>query len=504
MLFNSYAFLFAFLPLTWTGHIVLLRRSECLATCWLAAASLFFYGWWDYRYLPLLLLSVLANFYAARRIARCDRAAAKKRCLATALTANLLLLVYYKYAALLLSTLGLPGRPAAAITLPIGISFFTFTQIAYLVDCYRGQAGPCRLRHYLLFVSYFPHLIAGPLLHHADMMPQFAAPCRRWLQRAELHADMSAGLSMLSIGLAKKVLLADHLAPHAHQLFNSADAPSLLLAWGGVLAYSFQLYFDFSAYSDMAIGISRLFGIRLPLNFASPYKAANISVFWRRWHMTLSRFLRDYLYIPLGGNRHGMARRHAGLMITMVLGGLWHGAGWNFAIWGGLHGLYLMLHHAWRALRPASAGRSLSSTAAATIANTALTFGVVSVAWVFFRAPDLDTALRILRGMAGGVGCALPDAIGHRLGALKPLLEQAGWQFYLGGGERFTGTWSWVLVAALIAFCMPNTQQIMAGDGGWSRIRWTARPSTAIAIGLLASAGLLSLTTPTAFLYFQF
>ena len=485
MLFNSYPFLCVFLPLTLAGYWTLARRGTQLAMLWLAAASLLFYGWWEVRSLPLLLLSILGNYLAEQQIGRCRGKRTRLAWLAGAVAANLLLLGHYKYA----------GWPGPSASLPIGISFFTFTQIAWLADCHRGQAGPCKLRHYVLFVSYFPHLIAGPLLHHRDMMPQFER------QRVALanSDDCAAGLSIFCLGLAKKVLLADHLAPHANLLFNSQQGTSLLLAWGGVLAYSFQLYFDFSAYSDMAVGVSRLFGIRLPQNFASPYKAGNISDFWRRWHMTLSRFLRDYLYIPLGGSRHGLVRRYASLMLTMVLGGLWHGAGWNFAIWGALHGLYLMLHHGWSALHPTRqfgvAGRVLA---------TGLTFIAVAVAWVFFRAPDLASALRILHGLAGGYGVGLPDAVGHHIGRLMPLLEHAGWQFYLGGGERFGATWGWVLVAALIAFGLPNTQQIIDGGVGKAGLVWAARPLPAVAIGLLASASLLSLTTPTAFLYFQF
>lgn len=236
--------------------------------------------------------------------------------------------------------------PSLNVILPIGISFYTFTQIAFLVDTFQGKVNEYRFTHYLLFVTYFPHLIAGPVLHHKEMMPQFA-DSKIYKFSA---TDFAVGITIFCIGLAKKVLIADNLAPYASPLFSGAASPSFLVAWGGVLAYTFQLYFDFSAYSDMAIGLSRLFGVKLPLNFNSPYKAVNISEFWRRWHMTLSRFLKDYLYIPLGGNRTGTIRRYRNLITVMLLGGLWHGAGCNFVIWGGLHGVYLIIHQGWRKL----------------------------------------------------------------------------------------------------------------------------------------------------------
>jgi alginate O-acetyltransferase complex protein AlgI len=510
MLFNSYGFLFAFLPVTLAGYLCLARFGASWAAGWLAGASLFFYGWWDSRYLLLLGASIALNYAGACRIAAAP-APVKQRWLAAAVGANLLLLGYYKYANFFLaSAAALAGRepPLLHIVLPVGISFFTFTQIAYLVDTAQGKVGERRLLPYILFVTYFPHLIAGPILHHKEMMPQFASEPVRRASTIDLAANGAVGLSIFIIGLAKKVVLADSLAPQASAVFDGAEAPSLLLAWGGVLAYAFQLYFDFSGYSDMAIGLSRLFGIRLPLNFASPYKAADIAEFWRRWHMTLSRFLRDYLYIPLGGSRHGALRRYRNLMITMVLGGLWHGAGWNFAIWGGLHGVFLIVHQGWAAL---AAGHGWRARRPWRPVAVALTFLSVCCAWVFFRAPDLGSALRVLEGMAGLSGIALPDVVGHHLGPLQAALEQAGVVFFLGGGARFAATWTWVAIAALIAFGLPNTQQIMreaassdASGGLAARLRWTPSPAWALGLGALGLAGLLSLSHPSEFLYFQF
>ncbi|HEY0060998.1 MAG TPA: MBOAT family protein [Telluria sp.] len=512
MLFNSFSFLFLFLPIVALGFFGLARRSKTLAAAWLAGASLVFYGWWSVAYIPLLLASILFNYGAGWQMGRTAAPGARKRLLIVAVAADLALLAYFKYADFLIGSVNtLTGAELDALNviLPIGISFYTFTQIAFLVDTYQGKVSETRFVHYLLFVTYFPHLIAGPVLHHKEMMPQFDQDATYRPSRANL----AIGLAIFAIGLAKKVLIADNLAPHAGFFFDASDQPSLLLAWGGVLAYSFQLYFDFSGYSDMAIGLSRLFGIRLPLNFHSPYKAVNITEFWRRWHMTLSRFLRDYLYIALGGNRHGAARRYFNLMATMVLGGLWHGAGWNFVVWGCLHGAYLMLNHAWAALaarlRISTAGRTWNA------AGMLLTFGAVCVAWVFFRSADFERALTILRGLFGAYGIGLPDSIGNRLGGLRSSLEQLGISFYLGGGTRFLQTWSWVVVGAAIAFLLPNTQQIMGRyepaldyqlqrDGGAGALAWRPSRRWAAVIGVLCLASLLSLSRPAEFLYFQF
>lgn len=510
MLFNSFTFLFLFLPITIVGYFALARKNHVWAAIWLAAASLVFYGGWSLAYIPLLVGSILFNYWMGQRIAAAS-GKARKRWLTFAIVADLGLLGYFKYADFFIAGINLTGAaqfPALSIVLPIGISFYTFTQIAYLVDTYQGKVKESRFIHYLLFITYFPHLIAGPVLHHAEMMPQFDRPSSYLFSQR----NVAVGLSIFAIGLAKKVLIADNLAPHAGFLFDQSDQFSLLLAWGGVLAYTFQLYFDFSGYSDMAIGISLLFGIRLPLNFDSPYKAVNIIDFWRRWHMTLSRFLRDYLYIPLGGNRKGPLRRHVNLFITMVLGGLWHGAGLNFVVWGALHGLYLMINHGWHVV--AAKIRFPSASRGWRIASIALTFMAVCVAWVFFRATEFDKAALILGGMAGHYGVSMPASIGLQLGSLKPLLEQAGVEFFLGGGARFIGTWSWVVLAAAIAFLCPNTQQIMRHhesrpmDAVTGRLAgamaWQPSRRWAVCIGAILIGSLLSLSRPTEFLYFQF
>ena len=513
MLFNSFAFLFLFLPITALGYFVLARRSHVAAAAWLVAASLFFYGWWSVEYIPLLLGSIGFNYWVGQRINTAERKTGF-RWLAFAVAANLLLLAYFKYADFLISGANYivsTDFPLLHVILPIGISFFTFTQIAYLVDTYQGKVKEYRFVHYALFITYFPHLIAGPVLHHAEMMPQFAQPENyRFSSR-----NMAVGLTIFFIGLAKKVLIADNLAPHANFYFNQGDPQTLLVAWGGVLAYTFQLYFDFSGYSDMAIGASRLFGIRLPLNFDSPYKSANIIDFWRRWHMTLSRFLRDYLYIPLGGSKKGPVRRYVNLMLTMLLGGLWHGAGLNFAVWGALHGAYLMINHAWVAL--AARLRVPTGSRAWRVFGVALTFVSVCFAWVFFRASDFPKALNIVAAMVGHYGIGLPESFAGPLKALDPLFQQLGVTFYSGGGSRFVQTYLWVLGGALIAFLLPNTQQIMGrfepaldyhGTPAklWPGLSldWHPNLRWAVFIGVLVLGSLLSLSRPAEFLYFQF
>ena len=358
MLFNSYTFILVFLPAAVAGfHLLRASGRERWAFAFLAAASLFFYGWWSLRGLALLCVLMTANYGLASWLVRGEGGARLRRAVLVAgLALNLTVLGYFKYANFFLETVApLAGRRLQLheIALPLGISFFTFQKIALLVDCHAGKVRRLDPLGYVLFVSFFPQLIAGPIVHHSEVMPQFAA-------RPRITAPLIAqAMALFTIGLAKKVLLADNLAPLVRPAFGAAAAghvPDLTQAWFSALAYTLQLYFDFSGYSDMAIGAALLFGVRLPLNFASPYKSTSIIEFWRRWHMTLSRFLRDYLYIPLGGNRRGPSRRYVNLFLTMLLGGLWHGAGWTFVAWGALHGAYLAVNHAWTALRGPASG----------------------------------------------------------------------------------------------------------------------------------------------------
>ena len=403
MLFTTPLFFFIYLPLVLAGFLLIGRYSANWAAAWLFAASVVFYGYWMPPFTALLLASIVFNFLVGRQIARSSIGKARGWLIA-GIVGNLGALAYYKYAGFLVDNVnqvfGL-GWDIGKIILPIGISFFTFTQIAYLADTYQKGTREYSPAHYGLFVTYFPHLIAGPVLHHAQMMPQFG---EARIYRADL-GNLAAGLSIFAIGLAKKIILADGLAPYADAVFDGAAAgrpPTSAEAWIGTLAYTLQLYFDFSGYSDMAIGLSWMFNIRLPHNFNSPYRARNIIDFWRRWHMTLSAFLRDYLYIPLGGNRRGPLFRHINLMLTMLLGGLWHGANWTFVVWGGLHGLFLIANHAFSS---ASAAWLIRLRTAPIFQPFAwlLTFLAVALAWVFFRATSFDAALRILSALAGGV-----------------------------------------------------------------------------------------------------
>lgn len=451
MLFNSFAFLFLFLPLALAGYQLLRRHG----IAWLAVCSLAFYAWWDWRFLPLLLLSICVNYAAGQAI--CSRnGLARRAVFFTALAFDLGLLLWFKYAAFLFGI-------DAGMPLPVGISFFTFTQVAFLVDCLHGIAREPRFGPYVLFVSYFPHLVAGPVLHHAEMMPQFRNG------QALRAKNLACGLTVFALGLAKKVLVADNIAPLASPIFAAGTAPQLLDAWIGTLAYGMQLYYDFSGYSDMAIGLSLLFGVRLPENFNSPYQAQNIADFWRRWHMTLSRFLRDYLYIPLGGGRCGKWTRQRNLMLTMVLGGAWHGAGWTFLAWGALHGLFLIAHRHFSGGAPRWWGRPL-------------TFLAVLLAWVPFRAPDMAVALDIWSGMAGWHGAGLPRGLGG-----------PGLQWVDGGGFGLP----LLAAAALAAWFAPNTQQLMGRQ-------WSGSLSNAGAVAALLLACIFSMNRPSEFLYFQF
>jgi alginate O-acetyltransferase complex protein AlgI len=444
VLFSSYEFIFLFLPITvWIYFWLAKKRYTKASTAWLVLASLFFYGYWNVKYVPLLLGSILFNYGIGSVI---ERAQNKKMFLTVGITGNLALLGYFKYTGFFLSSLNqvfLLAIPVPHIVLPLGISFFTFTQTAYLIDAYRGETKRYSFLTYSLFVTIFPHLIAGPIINHKDMIPQFS----RLRNFVIDYENVAKGGVIFIIGLFKKVVIADSLAPWAALAFNNADQLTMLEAWIGAISYTFQLYFDFSGYSEMAMGLGLLFNLRFPVNFNSPYKATSIIEFWRRWHMTLSAFLKDYLYIPLGGNRHGEFKKMRNLLITMLLGGLWHGAGWTFVIWGGLHGIYLVVNHQWR-----KHGIPLPI-----VLNWFLTFAAVVAAWVFFRADTVQQALAILYAMINIGGFALPIECKETLGFLQ------------GIGIPFT-TFQWegseeiyvVLLLSWVLYSWRNTQERIA------------------------------------------
>lgn len=455
MLFISVDFIFYFLPVVLAVYFALaptVRRR--IALIWLVAASLFFYAVWYPPYLALLVASIAGNYLFGQALMR----RSSRTVLALGVGANLALLGYFKYANFFIENANaMVGGSLSAVDigLPLAISFFTFQQIAYLVDVHQGKVRDSDFVHYALFVSFFPQLIAGPIVHHSEIIPQFS---RQDGRRRRRH-DLGVGFAIFLIGLQKKIVLADGIAVYADSMFAGAAHadPSFFPAWIGALAYTFQLYFDFSGYSDMAIGLARIFGITLPVNFHSPYKAVNIIDFWRRWHITLARFLRDYLYVPLGGNRRGRPRRYANLMVTMLLGGLWHGASWTFVVWGGLHGLFLVINHAWRASRRALGHDLERSTALGRALSRALTLLAVIVGWVFFRAPDWPTAIAMLSGMAGLNGVVLPEIWALQHAGLALLLEGLGVAF---AGTPFQGsTILWLAALLVIVLAFPNTQQ---------------------------------------------
>lgn len=465
MLFNSVQFIFLFLPCVLLLFFVAGYYSRQVAITILLAASIAFYGYWKPEFIPLLMGSIFCNYAAALLILRWQGLRRGKIVLIGAIAANLIVLGVFKYYNFFVSTLDavFPGIPQANIILPIGISFFTFTQIAFLVDAWRKIATERNFIRYALFVTYFPHLIAGPVLHHKQMMPQFADKAT---YRFSVEA-FSTGVVFFVIGLFKKVVIADPFSPYAAGLFDhvsSGEAPPILAAWIGAAAYTFQIYFDFSGYSDMAVGISKMFGITLPFNFNSPYKSTSVIEFWRRWHMSLSQFLRDYLYFTLGGNRHGEVRRYINLMLTMLLGGLWHGANWTYVAWGGLHGLYLAINHGWRRLIPSNGPPSITSRTL----GWGATFLAVMVAWVFFRARGWSEAVTILSAMTGASGVVLPTSWAAALGSVGHGLSVHGVQFsdaaFQVAGHEIPSPKRFMRMAALALaiIALPNSQQIAA------------------------------------------
>ncbi|MFT0733823.1 MBOAT family O-acyltransferase [Ralstonia wenshanensis] len=497
MLFTSLEFIFCYLPIVLAGFVASFRAfGQKGATVWLAFASLFFYGWWSAAYVPLLLGSILFNYVSGRAIDGC-RAVYPLRArwvLAVAVSCNLALLGYFKYANFFLSTISVVTErpvPILHIVLPLGISFFTFTQIAFLVDAWKGRAREPNFWSYLLFVTWFPHLIAGPVLHHGQMMPQFKNPLTYKIR----SRNAAYGVVLFVIGLAKKLLIADPISNYAAPVFQAAASGQTLgfqSAWTGAIAYGFQLYFDFSGYSDMAVALSMLFGVRLPINFDSPYKSTSIAEFWRRWHMTLSQFLRDYLYIPLGGNRYGEVRRFVNLMTTMLLGGLWHGANWTFVIWGGLHGAYLCLNHGYAKIPVRWRVGTYLPKAIVRVVSITVTWIAVTVAWVYFRADSVHAANSMIASMAGFV-------------------DGPAWHTIFEGHRRsvFVGA---VSACFAVVWFMPNSQQIVE----WIFLREHKLPARMRLIGMHALAFVCAMvlavsifttfgaTVDTPFLYFQF
>jgi D-alanyl-lipoteichoic acid acyltransferase DltB (MBOAT superfamily) len=514
VVFSTYDFLFFFLPICLAVSLSL--RHLGFFRSYIASIVLFsflFYAFWNPNYLWILGNSIFFNYLVGVYAYRTR----KFPVLILGVSANLLLIGYYKYKLFfggiandLLGTSFTLGH----VILPLGISFFTFQQIAWLVDCWQGKAKERDFLSYSLFISFFPQLIAGPIVHHAEIMPQVT----RSLVKSNIRSDLTIGLSIFIAGLAKKVLIADRLAPFADYMFASAvdgQPVGMLGAWSGVSAYALQIYFDFSAYSDMAIGLARMFGIDLPLNFNSPYKAHNIQDFWRRWHMTLSRFLRDYLYFPLGGNRHGQLMRWRNLMITMLLGGLWHGANWTFVFWGGLHGLYLVAFRFWLWTKQ----RLGVDIEFPTFVGVGITLFFVVLAWVPFRAESFAASLDIYAQMFGIAGATSSDWMSE--GVIYGVPETIARGVFAGVGANAFMSGALVQLglislALMIALTLPNTAEIFSryfspADGSvagnaWSalRVRWSPSMIWLVYIAGIFVICVIFMRRQAPFLYFQF
>jgi alginate O-acetyltransferase complex protein AlgI len=482
MLFNSPIYIFLFLPIVVVVYFILNKFHLLVAgKIWLVLASLFFYGYWNYQYLVLIIASILVNYLVGMAIARqailVSRSLKAKLVFTGGIVFNLGLLGYFKYADFFLANVSVvfgSEIPALNIILPLAISFFTFQQIAYLVDSYQSKVNEHSFLNYCLFVTFFPQLIAGPIVHHKEMMPQFKSIRNKLLN----VNNISLGMFIFSLGLIKKILIADTFATWADWGFsNSTDIGfGFWDAWFTSLSFSFQLYYDFSAYSDMAIGVALMFNIRLPINFNSPYKSRSIQEFWRRWHITLSSWLRDYLYIPLGGSRGRYRRTSLNLIITFLLGGLWHGAGWTFIVWGAMHGFALAAHRIWRLC-----GFSMNAWL-----GLLLTFVFVNFSWVFFRADTLQQAISISQCMVG---------VCHRAGSGVDLIWDETFFLFLAA-------------FSLVAFFMPNSLQVSGYITTKKHRFWSFKRSYVSAFVVAAALfyALVSGTSnaPSVFLYFNF
>ena len=503
MLFNSPAYIFLFLPVVIALYYLLNKsRLVVVGKAWLVLASLFFYGYWNPKYLLLIIGSKLANFAIGKALHRTrrDRGSVqnppltRRNILIGGIVLNLALLGFFKYADFFLTNLNVAigaSIPILELALPLGISFFTFQQIAYLVDCYKEDTKEYDFLNYCLFVSFFPQLIAGPIVHHREMMPQFMrirANVFNW-------RNIATGTFIFCVGLFKKIVIADTFAVWANAGFDSLHTMGLIEAWCASLSYTFQLYYDFSGYTDMAIGGALFFNIRLPINFNSPYKAKDIREFWRRWHITLSNWLRDYVYIPLGGSRAGKYRTYLNLFMTFLLGGLWHGAGWTFVAWGGLHGAALVAHRFW-----SRAGLRMPP-----LIGWFSTFMFVNFAWVFFRAASFEGAVRVLKGMAGINGLGTPAALADIVRRSKEWAALAFDGSMVGYAAQIDA-FAYIIAFGFAAFLLPNTMQMIRFVPYRGALAFKPRFIYAVFVGVILFYSLVSniQNAPSQFLYFNF
>jgi D-alanyl-lipoteichoic acid acyltransferase DltB (MBOAT superfamily) len=544
MLFNSYLFVLAFLPLTLALFYLFGRYSRESALRWLIFASLVFYAWWRPFNLAIIVPSILVNYGLARALQRLGQKDNSERAsrltLIAGLTFNILLLGYFKYSTFLTGAMNDAFGTSFVLTqviLPLGISFITFQKIAFLIDVHGKRIDSFTFRDYSLFVLFFPQLIAGPIVHYREMMPQF--------QRARCRfdaTDFAAGITMFAFGLFKKAVLADGIAPFVTMIYEragSGQSISLLPALFAAVGFTLQIYFDFSGYSDMAIGLGRLFGVRLPANFESPLRSSSIIDYWLRWHITLSRFLTAYIYNPLllaltrrrlararsAGSRRGMGLGSFAMLVvfptlvTMFISGLWHGAGYTFIVWGLLHGIFLSVNHGWRQIKSRYFPKTQQPLGKWRLPGFLLTFASIATAMVFFKAASLSAASKILAGMVGFHGIGLPNSIFEHLGPIASLLQKTG-----GGPESW---WSatdllwlcgWTLLLSVIAFLLPNTLQLLRRfepalhtsdtatlNTGWlTQLQWRPTLRWAMFVAAIAVTGVLRLGGPSEFLYWQF
>lgn len=495
MLFSSYEFIFFFLPVVLIGYFYLSKfHVKTLSISWLVFCSLVYYSWLKPIYLLLMLFSIFVNYILGDLLGKKTLSQQKKIILILGIIFNLGLLGYYKYTNFIIDTVNelfTTDYSLQKIILPLAISFFTFQQIAYLVDSYEGKTKHYTFLNYCLFVCFFPQLVAGPIVHHMDVMPQFnESKASRFSQR-----NFSLGLTVFIFGVFKKIMIADYIGTYADQVFGlSLQGDHLLFweAWGGALAYTMQIYFDFSGYSDMAIGLGNMFGIKLPINFNSPYKSKNIIDFWRRWHITLSTFLRDYLYIPLGGNRKGKSRRYINLFLTMLLGGLWHGAGWNFVLWGALHGTYLMINHGWKKF-----GNS-SSSLIYKIVTQGVTFLCVVFAWVFFRAETFASAKNVILSMTEFSSVSVLKVANGPFNSKLSLLSLIVMLFMVW---FLPNVYEWLKTEAVI---LDRDNKGLKEAKLPAVLKWQPNLIWAGVLFVMMTLAVINMSKSTAFIYFQF
>jgi len=544
MLFNSAEFLFGFVPVALLGFYLLGRFSRVSAIRWLIVVSLAFYGWWRPLNVLIIAPSIIINFVLASALLRLNRnedsLRASKAVLLLGILFNVVFLGIFKYTDFLAGTINdVFGTNLILrhIILPLGISFITFQKIAFLIDVQAGRVRSFTFQNYCTFVLFFPQLIAGPIVHYREMMPQFEAASCRFEKE-----NVAVGLTLLLFGLFKKVVLADSMAPLVSPIYEHAALGghiSFVMAWMAAIGFTLQIYFDFSGYTDMALGLARFFGIKLPPNFNSPLRAPSIIDFWLRWHMTLTRFLTAYLYNPLvlsltrrrlANGRPGFGGRNttAGAFIsllmvptllTMFVSGLWHGAGYGFIVWGLLNGVYITINHGWRLVAARLWSDRRSYARFARVPGQLITFITVSATMLFFRAPTIKSALDLVKGIAGLNGVGLPQELLGRLGPLAGILNRIGVTGEPWNGHDFISAGRWICLLLLIALALPNTLRILdryepalgvkpnstkPATGKMRILEWGPSLSWAIAMSAVAAIAIVSMGGPSQFLYWQF